>query len=238
MLDTAGFKRGQGAPPTDTLNQGNKFGKNFIPAECDVSIRPGWFFHQKEDSLVKTPQQLFEIYLKSVGRGANLILNVPPDRRGLITKYDSASLVGFKKLRQESFGNDLSKNARKYFVSGNKKSATKNLDSPGENKFIVFSHPQNQFIQIDYPRPSKINCLVLQENLLNGQQCAKFTVKLFDESGSVIKELNGTTIGHKRILSFPEEEVSKVQFFIDEQKAPARISSIKSFRIKNELIEK
>jgi alpha-L-fucosidase len=238
LLDTAGFKRGNGAPPTDTLNQGNKFGKNFIPAECDVSIRPGWFFHQKEDSLVKTPEQLFEIYLKSVGRGANLILNVPPDRRGLITKYDSASLIGFKRLRQESFGNDLSKNARKYFISGNKKSAAKSLDNNPGDKYVIFSHPQNQSIQIDYPKPSKINCLVLQENLLNGQQCAKFTIKLFDKGGSLIKELKGTTIGHKRILTFPEEEVSSIQFFIDEQKAPTRISSIKNFRIKNELIEK
>jgi alpha-L-fucosidase len=59
--------------------------------------------------LVKTPQQLFEIYLKSVGRGANLILNVPPDQRGLFTSYDSAALMGFKKLRDESFANDVSK---------------------------------------------------------------------------------------------------------------------------------
>ncbi len=76
------------------------YGKNFIPAECDVSIRPGWFNHKKEDSLVKTPEQLFEIYLKSVGRGANLILNVPPDRRGLFTRYDSTCTDGFQKIKR------------------------------------------------------------------------------------------------------------------------------------------
>lgn len=84
FLDTAGFKRGLGAPPTDTLNHGNYYGKQWIPAECDVSIRPGWFWHEKENDKVKTGEQLFDLYLKSVGRGANLLLNVPPDSRGLI----------------------------------------------------------------------------------------------------------------------------------------------------------
>jgi alpha-L-fucosidase len=238
LLDTAGFKRGVGAPPTDTLNQGNKFGKNFIPAECDVSIRPGWFYHSKEDSLVKTPEQLFEIYLKSVGRGANLILNVPPDRRGLITKYDSASLVDFKKLREKSFGNDLSKNAHQYIVSGQKKSVTKKLADESENSFETISNPGLQSIHIDYSEPAEINCIVLKENVADGQHCAKFTISLLDKNQAVIKTISGTTIGHKRILTFAEEEVSCVVFSVDEQKGPTRISGFKAYLINKNLIEK
>src|SRR6476620_8004324 len=113
LLDTTGFTRGAGAPPTDTLNHGNINGKNWIPAECDVSIRPGWFYHANEDGKVKTPEQLFQLYLKSVGRGASLLLNVPPDRRGLINEHDSAALMGFKKLRDESFATNLATNAKK-----------------------------------------------------------------------------------------------------------------------------
>ena len=120
LLDTAGFSRGSGAPPNDTLNQGNVNGKNWIPAECDVSIRPGWFYHAKEDSLVKSPEKLFDIYLKSVGRGANLILNVPPDPRGLISSYDSAALMGFAKLRQESFQNLLAEGKCSQFLLNGK----------------------------------------------------------------------------------------------------------------------
>ncbi len=120
LLDTAGFQQGQGAPPNDTLNQGNVNGRNWIPAECDVSIRPGWFYHAKEDSLVKSPEKLFDIYLKSVGRGANLILNVPPDTRGLISSYDSAALMGFAKLRQESFReSDFSRKCNTVSLNGN-----------------------------------------------------------------------------------------------------------------------
>ena len=106
-LDTIGFSAGMGAPHADTLNQGNVNGKFWIPAECDVSIRPGWFYHKEEDDKVKTPEQLFDLYLKSVGRGATLLLNVPPDRRGLINENDSAALMGFKKLRDASFNKNL-----------------------------------------------------------------------------------------------------------------------------------
>lgn len=107
-LDTAGFKRGEGSPAMDTLNQGNVFGANWIPGECDVSIRPGWFYHSQEDDKVKTPLQLFQLYLKSVGRGANLLLNVPPDRRGLFHPNDSAALVEFARMRQMAFQQPVS----------------------------------------------------------------------------------------------------------------------------------
>jgi alpha-L-fucosidase len=75
------------------LNEGEEFGSAWIPAEVDVSIRPGWFYHHKEDSLVKTGEKLFEIYLTSVGRGSTLLLNVPPDRRGLIHENDLKEVI-------------------------------------------------------------------------------------------------------------------------------------------------
>jgi alpha-L-fucosidase len=237
-LDTAGFKRGAGAPPQDTLNRGNKFGRNFIPAECDVSIRPGWFYHKKEDSLVKSPQQLFEIYLKSVGRGANLILNVPPDGRGLFTQYDSSALMGFKKLREESFSNDLAKNAASDFVSGNQKKITKNVTDDNEQTFETITNPSEQSIEVSLKNRQKINCIVLKENLTKGQRCAAFTIKLLDKNNAVVKEITGTTIGHTRILTFPAEEVNSVIFSITDQKAFTRIAEIKIYSINGDLVEK
>ncbi len=76
----------------DLLATGSPDGTSWIPAEVDVSIRPGWFYHPEEDSLVKSPEQLFDIYLSSVGRGSTLLLNVPPDRRGLFHENDVAAL--------------------------------------------------------------------------------------------------------------------------------------------------
>src|SRR5690606_24813777 len=88
---------------TELLNTGAENGTHWIPAEVDVSIRPGWFYHEEEDSLVKSPEKLFEIYLASVGRGSTLLLNVPPDRRGKFHENDIKALEGFRKLLNEEF---------------------------------------------------------------------------------------------------------------------------------------
>jgi alpha-L-fucosidase len=228
-LDTVGFKRGIGAPPTDTLNEGNIYGKNWIPAECDVSIRPGWFYHKKEDSLVKTPEQLLEIYLKSVGRGANLILNVPPDTRGLITKYDSASLINFKKLRDESFSNDVSKKSTVFFISSKKKSIIKKPHDGNDRSFGTSIRPDLQSIEIELNQPEKISCIVLKENLTDGQHCAKFKLEILDKDRHLLKEIEGTTIGHKRILTFSQVEARYIEFSIKSQKAPTKIEKISIF---------
>jgi len=237
-LNTAGFKRGAGAPPTDTLNSGNIYGKHWIPAECDVSIRPGWFYHKNEDSLVKTPEQLFEIYLKSVGRGANLILNVPPDGRGLITQYDSAALLGFKNLRKKSFENNLAKKASGYLITKNVKIGTKNLNDGNNKSSESIIHADLQSMGVKFKQPQKINCIVLKENLLNGQHCIKFKILLLNEKQGLIKEIDGTTIGHKRIITFPETKARSIKLVIEEQKGVTSIGGIEAYRINNNLIEK
>jgi alpha-L-fucosidase len=84
--------------------EGTRHGTRWLPAECDVSIRPGWFWHERENARVKTPQQLIDLYYKSVGRGANLLLNVPPNRDGLIGAEDAASLKDFGAWRRATFG--------------------------------------------------------------------------------------------------------------------------------------
>src|SRR5688572_4672911 len=91
----------------DLLNTGSAKGTHWIPAEVDVSIRPGWFYHAEQDSLVNTPEKLFDIYLTSVGRGSTLLLNIPPDRRGLFHENDVKALAGFKALLKKEFAKNL-----------------------------------------------------------------------------------------------------------------------------------
>lgn len=213
QLDTTGFTRGLGAPPNDTLNHGNQNGGNWIPAECDVSIRPGWFYHEKEDSLVKSPADLFLLWQKSVGRGANLLLNVPPDRRGRINAHDSAALVDFRKLREQSFSRPL---------------IHKNFD---------IKESARQQYKFSSPRVVTINCLVLREFLDSGQNIISFTVDFFFHDEKV-KTIQGNTIGHQRILSFPSLQCTDLVLTINNQKHKAILKGIDAFRIDENNIEK
>ena len=237
LLDTAGFKRGEGAPPTDTLNSGNYNGANWIPAECDVSIRPGWFYHAAEDEKVKTPQQLFDLYLKSVGRGANLLLNVPPDRRGLINEHDSAALMGFRKLRMESFKTNLADSAKKEiyydnmlftkqsFADGNVKTYEKDIDYPHTSYWLRFADGE------------KINCIVLREAIEYGQHISSFKIELLN-GVNVLQTIDGTTIGRKRIITFPSQKITAVRFYITGTKATPLISEVEVYNIDDDLVEK
>jgi alpha-L-fucosidase len=199
-LNIKGFTAGAGAPKPDTLKTGNKFGEKWIPAEVDVSIRPGWFYHKEQDSTVKTPERLFEIYLQSVGRGANLLLNVPPDTRGLIHEADSAALMGFYKKRQE-------------FAAKQIKAKTPKPDKSGTK-------------HISLKKPSDLGAIMLREDLRKGQFCAGFEVDFLNEEKQVIETLKGTTIGNKRILTCKLAGVKYVRLRITEQLGKTTISQV------------
>ena len=236
-LDTAGFKRGAGGPPTDTLNHGNIDGANWIPAECDVSIRPGWFYHANEDDKVKTGAQLFDLYLKSVGRGANFLLNVPPDRRGLINEADSASLMEFKKMKDASFKNNLVKGSRaELHNNGSIFKRTKFTDGKTAT-FENLANYKSTRLWVKFKAVKKINCIVLREAIQNGQQVIAAKIELLNGSQPV-KELNLTTIGNKRILTFPAVEASAFNLVITDAKATPQISEIAAYLIDENLVEK
>jgi alpha-L-fucosidase len=234
LLDTAGFKRGAGAPPIDTLNQGNAYGKNWIPAECDVSIRPGWFYHPAEDSLVKSPEQLFKIYLKSVGRGANLLLNVPPDRRGLISSYDSAALMGFARLRLESFFNNLilNENAVIFFDGRN----ITGILGDGNGEFGLGKQYKKDFLEIVFNRPIAMNCIFLKEAVGHGQLIKSFNISFFNGDSLVYRKA-GTTVGHHRLVSFSRLHADRIRIQVDDAKSEPILNGLGVYYIPAKLTE-
>lgn len=236
FLDTAGFKRGIGSPSPDTLNHGNYNGRHWMPAECDVSIRPGWFYHPKEDDAIKTPAQLFELHLKSVGRGANLLLNVPPDRRGLIHEKDSAVLAGFKKLKDESFAINLLKQADTYYQFSQKDYSQKPffIRAMDSTSSVYGINLQNFIVQLH--QPTKINCIVLREAIHLGQSIRRFSVVLYAKD-KAIGEIQGSSIGRKRILTFPSATITSFRVYLDDAKGNDNISGIAGYLIDERLIE-
>lgn len=231
-LDTAGFKRGNGSPPLDTLNHGNYAGKNWIPAECDVSIRPGWFWHAGEDKKVKSPSELFNLWLKSVGRGANLLLNVPPNRKGLISESDSAALVGFKKLRDENFAENLLKKARTYYEF-----------NPDKNVYYrqvigkTAIGPNLQDFVVEFFTETTINCIVLREAIQLGQNIRKFRI-VFYTGKQVTGEWSGSSVGRKRIISFPARSVTSFRVYLEDATGTDNIIGVAAYRISEQLLEK
>ena len=207
LLDTAGFKRGEGAPANDTLNRGNFNGKNWIGAEADVSIRKGWFYHEEEDSTVKSGKTLFNLYLNSVGHGGNLLLNVPPNRKGLIAPQDSAALMDFRKIREAAFKTNLFKSA-----------ITKN------NK--------NE-IDITTAALVTINSIQLQEQIKFGQRVIRFEIYAGDKEADMKKIASSTTIGRKKIIQFPSVTAKHFKVKITETKASPLMGAVSGYLISN-----
>ena len=207
LLDTAGFKRGEGAPANDTLNRGNFNGKNWIGAEADVSIRKGWFYHEEEDSTVKSGKTLFNLYLNSVGHGGNLLLNVPPNRKGLIAPQDSAALMDFRKVREAAFKTNLFKNA-------------------------IIKNSKNE-IDICLATAVTINSIQLQEQIKFGQRVIRFEIYAGDKEADMKKIAGSTTIGRKKIIQFPTTTAKCFKVKIIETKASPIMGAVAGYFIKN-----
>jgi alpha-L-fucosidase len=235
-LDTAGFTRGEGGPPQDTLNSGNAFGKNWIPAECDVSIRPGWFWHENENSKVKNQNELFDLYLKSVGRGANLLLNVPPDRRGLIHENDSAALMEFKKLRDRNFSNNLLSDARAFWEMDESFLKDSAVYRAFNYQGTVYGINRPVFT-VELAGPKKVNCIVLREAIHLGQSVENFKIILFNKNQPA-GEISGTTIGRKRILTFPAQTITSFKVYLTDRYGNDNVSGVAAYLVDEGLVEK
>jgi alpha-L-fucosidase len=217
---------------TGILNSGQEDGEHWVPAEVDVSIRPGWFYHSEEDSKVKSPEKLFDIYLKSVGRGSNLILNIPPDRRGHLHENDVQSLMEWKKLIDQSFKINLAANATVQSSSTRgslKLYGPENvLDGNKETYWTTDDNIHTGYLEINLGKPQKLNFLVIQEYIKLGQRVKSFTVEAWEDN-SWKQVATATTIGYKRILKLNGTETSKIRVTINESKACPVISSLEVF---------
>lgn len=158
----------------------------WYPAEVDVSIRDGWFYHEGEDSTVKTAEELFSLYLNSVGNNCTLLLNIPPDRTGRICGRDVQSLRKLgEKLREMTLRPVLE-------------------ERPGE---LSLRQPVLSF---SFDGPHMLRYCVLEEDIAKSQRVERFDLYLKTPEGVWEAAYSGTVIGSKKILSLSEEAVAAV----------------------------
>ncbi|MFP5079637.1 alpha-L-fucosidase [Pedobacter sp. JCM 36344] len=210
-LNTDGFGVGADAPPAKILNSGNKDGKYWIPAEVDVSIRPGWFYSAATDDKLKTLKQLESIYNTSVGRNGNLLLNVPVNRDGLIYPADSTRLMELRRFLDATYKTNLAKGKKIITFPATESEVISNLTDGNKNTvWTIEGGVKNVDLTIDLGKPTSFNRIVLQEYLELGQRVKEFYILYWD--GKKYRSLGDhTTIGHKRILSFPTITSSKIK---------------------------
>lgn len=177
----------------------------WYPSEVDVSIRPGWFWHESENGKVKSLKHLADIYFQSVGYNSVLLLNIPPDRRGHIHEADVARLKEFAAYRQQAFADNRVKKGQKMW------------DAASGDQRVYKLKPS-----------SKVNVVLLQEDIARGQRVESFRVE--GRVGGQWQLLGeGTTVGYKRMLRFPEVEAEALRITIGSSRLEARISNVAAY---------
>ena len=188
---------------SEGLTTGERPGTDWIPPECDVSIRRGWFYHAKEDAEVKSPKQLLDIYYNSVGRGACLNLNIPPDRRGQIKDNDVRALREFRRILNATFGVNLAKGAKLTAVNirdGAKSFSPENLlDGNRDTYWTTDDAVTTPELVFDMGKPVTFNVVSLREYLPLGQRIEAFALDQWQE-GQWVQFVKGTSIGNLRLI--------------------------------------
>ncbi len=212
------------------LQYGHADGNQWVPAECDVSIRPGWFYHPEEDDRVKSPDQLVDLYYRSVGHNATLLLNFPVDRRGLIHPVDSANAVRFHEMIQQQLKTNL--------VAG----MTPKVSNERGGDFVASALTDDNFdtywatedgvttadIEFSFDTPTRMNRMMLQEYIPLGQRVKAFVVEYLDKDTWLPVKLNEetTTIGYKRLLRFETVETKGIRIRITDARGPLCLSNL------------
>jgi alpha-L-fucosidase len=214
----------EGVAPETLWNVQERDGRPvWYPAECDVPIRKGqWFFHTNSEDHLLSLDELTDIYYKSVGRGAVLLLNVSPDRRGLLPDADAARLRELWRLVTTTFKTNLAagkpsdaSNVRGQDLHFGPANA---LDGDPKTYWATNDAVTEALLVVDLEAPTRFDRAMIQEFIALGQRVEEYAIEAWD--GQAWKEVvSGTTIGHKRLDRFPAVTTDKVRLVIRKARA-------------------
>ncbi|MFH6602174.1 alpha-L-fucosidase [Maribacter algicola] len=229
-----------GWPRYVELRSGHEDGTHWLPAEADVSIRPGWYYHPREDHQVKSLPILLDIYYRSIGRNANLLLNLPVDTRGLVHEEDVKQLMALKEQLGKDFANELAQgktvSASDERGKGGHFGAQNVNDGNSETYWATNDSISRAMITIDLGGPTEVNRIIIQEYIPLGQRVKRFILDA-EVDGEWVEIDGQTTVGYKRILRFDTVEATKIRVNFLDAKGPLAISSIELYRAPNLLTE-
>ncbi|HYT70774.1 MAG TPA: alpha-L-fucosidase [Gemmatimonadales bacterium] len=205
---------------TRALQHGDAHGSVWRPGEADVSIRPGWFWHDNEDDKVRTAENLVELYCSSVGRNAGLLLNVPPTRDGLFHTADVARIAEFGERRRAIFATNLAAGARAHTNGGEEQAhpAAHVADGDPDSFWRPAAGVTTGWVELELAHPATFDLACLQEAIAHGQNVERYTLQAWTGSGgggAWTTLARGTTIGHKKLDRFPAVTSSRVRLAID-----------------------
>ncbi|MDC1106353.1 alpha-L-fucosidase [Prolixibacteraceae bacterium] len=223
------------------LRSGHEDGDYWVPAEVNTSIRPGWFYHEREDHQVKTLPHLMDTYYHSIGRNGTFLLNLPVDRRGQIHAIDEKRLIALGKQIKEDFQDEVTKTVKNISASNTRGQSdtfgTQGLlDKDMNTYWATDDDVTSASFTMNFEQPITFNRVLLQENIQLGQRVQKFSVAIWKDNQwkEVAKE---TTIGYKRILRVPNTTTNKVRISILKAKGAITISKAALFLAPALLVE-
>ncbi|MBD0831894.1 alpha-L-fucosidase [Aestuariibaculum sediminum] len=216
---------------TEYMN-GHEDGEKWVPGEADVSIRPGWFYHESEDDKVRPLEEMVDIYYESIGRNANLLLNLPVDKTGQVNAHDIQRLQELTAVIKADFKEDLlrTSTATATDVRGNSnKYAPQGLIDDNKTTYWATNDSiKNASVTFNFDKATAFNRLELQEFIKLGQRVKRFSIQILTNNQwkTIAEE---TTIGYKRILRFPRIETSALRLNITDSKANIVLASVRAY---------
>ncbi len=227
--DPVGVDGGPAAPgyvreSENTTGQRNA--SQWLPAECDVSIRPGWFWHEAENGKVKTAAELFDLYTKCVGRGGNMLLNIPPDRRGQLHEADIAVLKQFGGLLHAAFRTNLALRAK--MEPSNVRGESPNfgpsklVDGDRYTYWATDDAVTTPELVVDFGKDQSFNLIRLREDIKLGQRIEAVALDTWAK-GKWEQFANATSIGACRIIRL-DQPVTTRKLRLRVTKSPVSIA--------------
>ncbi|BBN05168.1 alpha-L-fucosidase [Marchantia polymorpha subsp. ruderalis] len=238
MINASALHIGQSGDVLGYLNSGDPRGTDWLPAECDVSIRPGWFWHANESPW--PVETLLDIYYKSTGRNCVLLLNVPPNSSGLVAAEDLRTLIEFRSALDDIFAVSRAAAAVQVLASSTRGGPARSspfspshvLDDDPSTYWAADEGHSSAFLSLEFEDQIQFNVLKLQEAVAFGQRVSKYSVLVWAEGNNDRAEggwdavCHGTTIGYKKLDRFRVSQTRRVRVVFEEARGPPIIASV------------